>query len=59
MMSIARPLNVAEETLNAMPVLPQHAATDLTQGGRIAEIKLGTEIYRLRITRAGKLLLTK
>lgn len=39
--------------------LPQHDAMALTRGGDQAEITLGDQIYRLRITKAGKLILTK
>jgi hemin uptake protein HemP len=39
--------------------LPSHAARDLTQGGTQAQIELDGQIYTLRITRAGKLILTK
>ncbi|MBJ6372814.1 hemin uptake protein HemP [Sedimentitalea arenosa] len=38
---------------------PRHVATDLTQGHPTAEIMLGDQVYRLRITKAGKLILTK
>ncbi len=39
--------------------LPLYAATDLTQGGDLAQISLAGQVYTLRITRAGKLILTK
>ena len=39
--------------------LPVHRAEDLTQGGTQARIVLGDQVYSLRITRAGKLILTK
>ncbi|EPX80283.1 hemin uptake protein HemP [Litoreibacter arenae] len=39
--------------------LPTYAASDLTQGGDLAQIVLGEQTYILRITRAGKLILTK
>ncbi|SIS56094.1 hemin uptake protein HemP [Phaeovulum vinaykumarii] len=39
--------------------LPAHDATDLTQGGNLANITLNGQTYTLRITRAGKLILTK
>lgn len=39
--------------------LPTYAAQDLTQGRDQAQIVLGDQIYTLRITRAGKLILTK
>lgn len=43
----------------APKTLPVHAATQLTQGGTQAFIVLAEQIYILRITRAGKLILTK
>lgn len=39
--------------------LPLYAARDLTEGGDQAQIILGDQTYTLRITRAGKLILTK
>ncbi|MHA3914509.1 hemin uptake protein HemP [Halovulum sp. GXIMD14793] len=39
--------------------LPQHDARDLTQGGVLAQIRLDEQLYTLRITRQGKLILTK
>lgn len=39
--------------------LPTHRAEDLTKGGQLAQIVLNDQVYRLRITRAGKLILTK
>lgn len=39
--------------------LPTYAATDLTKSGDQAHIVLGDQTYTLRITRAGKLILTK
>jgi hemin uptake protein HemP len=39
--------------------LPTFAALDLTEGGDLAQIVLEGQIYTLRITRAGKLILTK
>ncbi|MBB1499049.1 hemin uptake protein HemP [Paracoccus sp. MC1862] len=38
---------------------PLHDATALTAGGHLAQIALADQIYTLRITRAGKLILTK
>lgn len=43
----------------AAPALPSYAARDLTQGGDLAQIVLDDQTYTLRITRAGKLILTK
>lgn len=39
--------------------LPLYDANDLTKGGGLAKIKLDDQLYTLRITRAGKLILTK
>jgi hemin uptake protein HemP len=39
--------------------MPCHRAEDLMRGGQAAHIKLGDQLYTLRITRAGKLILTK
>ncbi|MEJ6403251.1 hemin uptake protein HemP [Yoonia sp. 2307UL14-13] len=39
--------------------LPTYSATDLTKEGHLAQIILGDQTYTLRITRAGKLILTK
>ena len=39
--------------------LPIYDATQLTKGGDLARIKLGDQLYTLRITRSGKLILTK
>jgi hypothetical protein len=41
------------------PTLPTYSARDITQDGELAYIVLGDQTYTLRITRAGKLLLTK
>lgn len=38
---------------------PNHDARSLTEGGSQAIIRLDDKIYTLRITRAGKLILTK
>jgi hemin uptake protein HemP len=42
-----------------MDVIPSHDALQLTMGGAQARIVLAEQIYTLRITRAGKLILTK
>lgn len=39
--------------------IPTHAAETLTKGGATAHIQLDNQTYTLRITRAGKLILTK
>lgn len=43
----------------ATPVLPTHDARLLTRGGNLAQIDLDGQTYTLRITRQGKLILTK
>lgn len=43
----------------AIPAIPRHVARGLTGGGNIAEIELDGQVYTLRITKAGKLILTK
>lgn len=59
-MGRAMVVSVARE-LSARPEdrLPVYDATDLTKGGDLAKIKLEDQLYTLRITRAGKLILTK
>ncbi|SFQ99764.1 hemin uptake protein HemP [Poseidonocella sedimentorum] len=52
-------MNQAVSTANAVPALPQHNAVELTGGGKTAQIVLDDQVYVLRITRAGKLILTK
>lgn len=39
--------------------VPDYQARDLTKGGQTAQIVLDDKVYTLRITRAGKLILTK
>ena len=41
------------------PRVPAYRAEDLTLGGQTARIMLGDQVYQLRITRLGKLILTK
>lgn len=41
------------------PSIPVHDAQVLTNGGQLAHILLNDQVYSLRITRAGKLILTK
>ena len=47
---------VEKTTLNELPL---HDAHDLTKGGSVAQIVLNKQLYTLRITRLGKLILTK
>ena len=46
-------------TASGTEALPVHQARQLTRGGSLARIELDGQIYALRITRAGKLILTK
>lgn len=55
-MTVHNPADFALATLSS---LPQHDANALTRGGNQALIVLGDQVYTLRITRAGKLILTK
>jgi hemin uptake protein HemP len=41
------------------PSAPVHDVYSLTRGGNLAQIVLDGKTYQLRITRAGKLILTK
>ncbi len=53
-------VNIAREV--KIPVeekIPVYEAKDLTKGGDLARIKLDDQLYTLRVTRAGKLILTK
>ena len=53
-------VNVARETtLRPEDNIPVYDAVDLTHGGDLARIILQEKLYTLRITRAGKLILTK
>ncbi|UWQ27654.1 hemin uptake protein HemP [Leisingera sp. M527] len=49
----------ANATTATTEVFPTYHAEDLTRGGVQARILLNGQIYSLRITRAGKLILTK
>lgn len=50
---------IAQSTERPEQTTPIYDANDLTQGGITANIALHGQIYTLRITRAGKLILTK
>lgn len=52
-------MNQTGATSIELPTLPTHRAEDLTQNGNQALIVLNDQVYSLRITRAGKLILTK
>lgn len=53
-------INIAK-TISERPASqpPLYDALDLTHGEGLAQIKLADQLYTLRITRAGKLILTK
>lgn len=51
--------NLSIPMADTVESLPTHFAENLTRGGNQALILLNGQIYRLRITRAGKLILTK
>ncbi|MCT4557828.1 MAG: hemin uptake protein HemP [Pelagimonas sp.] len=50
---------IGSDNIAAPEQLPTYDATELTQGGNLAQIRLSGQLYTLRITRAGKLILTK
>ena len=50
---------VRDTVSTATEVFPTYHAEELTRGGIQARILLNGQIYSLRITRAGKLILTK
>ena len=50
---------VAPASIGAADTVPSYDALLLTQGGVQARIVLAGQTYTLRITRAGKLILTK
>lgn len=50
---------LAGADLPALDTTPLHEATTLTEGGKVARIHLNGQVYALRITRQGKLILTK
>lgn len=58
-MTAARPADFQQPATSVLARIPQHDATELTRGGNQALIILDDQIYQLRITRAGKLILTK
>ncbi|KEO52902.1 hemin uptake protein HemP [Thioclava pacifica] len=49
-------MSINEQFTSALPV---HDALALTGQGNLAHIVLGGQVYTLRITKAGKLILTK
>lgn len=49
----------AEVRQPATDAVPLHEATVLTNGGSVARIHLNGQVYQMRITRQGKLIVTK
>ncbi len=47
-----------EVSVEGAQIVPTHEAELLTSGGTLAHIRLNDQVYTLRITRAGKLILT-
>ncbi|MGP9805206.1 hemin uptake protein HemP [Paracoccus sp. NSM] len=58
-MTATRPADFSRPGTSLLARIPQHDATQLTRGGNQALIVLDEQVYQLRITRAGKLILTK
>lgn len=58
-MTATRPSDFTRPGMTPLGRLPAHDAEILTAGGNQALITLGEQVYQLRITRAGKLILTK
>lgn len=58
-MTATRPADFSRPGTAVFARMPQHDATELTRGGNQALIVLDEQVYQLRITRAGKLILTK
>lgn len=52
-------MNALSDIARLTESVPLHDATALTEGGREARILLNGMVYSLRITRQGKLILTK
>ncbi len=52
-------MNMVVEPWLTSDATPVHDARALTEGGSLARIVLDGQVYALRITRAGKLILTK
>ncbi len=53
------PQEAAQHSAPQDAPIPVHAAQSLTEGGPTAHILLEGQLYTLRITRGGKLILTK
>lgn len=58
-MSVLSPADFTLAPPYSRAPVPLHSARALTEGGTQARIELDGMVYDLRITRAGKLILTK
>ena len=58
-MTATRPAEFTRPGAIALQRLPEYEAESLTAGGNQALIVLNDQVYNLRVTRAGKLILTK
>ena len=58
-MTLHAPTDISRPAPTQPQPIPLHRAQDLTRGGVLARIDLDGQVYALRITRAGKLILTK
>ena len=58
-MMSTEPPTTATPVAAAQDSTPLYDANALTDGGSTARIQLGDQVYTLRITRTGKLILTK
>jgi hemin uptake protein HemP len=54
----SHPRRTGESECRPRPI-PRYHVRDLTKGSVCAQIELDGQVYTLRITRAGKLILTK
>ena len=52
-------INSVQSDQKFTSILPTYVAKELTEGGDQANIVLDDQLYKLRITRSGKLILTK
>lgn len=51
--------NVNQTSAQPVELVPEYDAHSLTENGKLAKIRLDEKCYYLRITRQGKLILTK
>lgn len=56
---MTKPAELPPRAMSTLDQVPLHDAEALTRGGSCAVIRLGDQLYTLRITKMGKLILTK